>query len=141
MAENIYQTKARIDENDVMFRNIDRMFLVGGNIEDAVRIIEELTVIHGITLADITFKKKAASGISSEYSKSGEAGQDLFILPVSAHIVGVYDNFKVFLDRIQKTLPLVGVSSMAISSSSELEESSENPLFIFKMDFKLFSLE
>lgn len=147
VARVLQETQRRIAENQKSIINLENFFLKKGNIEDTTRVIEELTASHGMALLDIKLgqkreramsKKSAAvkEGSPAFLAQKGMESQKIFILPVFARLAGGHENFKSFLQRLQKTIPLIEISAVKI-----VPEKKEGDFFLFDVDFVFYSIE
>lgn len=147
IAKELREAGDRIAKNKDALKKIDSVFLKDGNVEDAVFAIEKLATTHGMALIDIRLKEKypvkTAGGqvFPIPFLNNGEnqknASGKTFALAVSTRLAGGYDNFKIFLESIQKTLPLIGIPELAISPPAN----PLDPLFLFDVEFVLYEIE
>lgn len=147
VAKELREAGARIKESKEPLQKISSIFLESGNIEDALFIIEKLATSHGMALIDLRLKEKYALKTSGGQfpvipfihisEKQKNISNKTFALPVSVRLAGGYDNFKIFLESIQKTLPLIGIPELVVSPPAN----PLNPLFLFDAQFVLYGLE
>ena len=136
-----------MEESKESLHKINSIFLENGNIEDALFAIEKLAVSHGMALVDLRLKEKYAVKTSGGESpsipfvrieeKQKNISNKTVALPVSARLAGGYDNFKIFLESIQKTLPLIGIPEFAVSPPAN----PSDQLFLFDIQFILYGIE
>lgn len=147
VALELREAQVRLQENQKQLSNIDSIFLRDGNIEDAVFTIEKLATSHGLALVDIRLQEKYAIKTSERppgvisFAPSGKKQKSIasktFALPVSARLGGGYDSFKIFLESIGKTLPLIGIPELTVSPPVN----PESQLFLFDIRFVLYGVE
>ena len=130
--------KATIDGKIVEYNAFDSVKrekldkMISDNI-DNVRIIMNLNNIaanHGMTIRNITMK----TGVGAAGSKVGPDTKDYNVASIGLTVSAPYSRFLDFLKDLEKSLPLVDVSSLSFSSG-------DKDIYDFNLEVKTYWLK